>query len=95
MGMTTRWESKVTNGTFEKLKVRLCPMGNQQIAVFQFKESDLCPPVLKAHEVLLLVAIAAQRGATIYKYDTYQPFLFGDVDHVRKCTLGPPTGGQS
>ena len=31
MGMTTRWEYKVTNGTFEKRKVRLCAMGNQQI----------------------------------------------------------------
>ena len=28
MGMTTRWEYKVTNGTFEKRKVRLCAMGN-------------------------------------------------------------------
>ena len=42
--------------------------------------SDLYAPVLKAHEVLLLVAIAAQRGATICKYDTSQAFLYGDVD---------------
>ena len=80
MGMTTRWEYKVTNGVFEKRKVRLCAMGNQQIAGVHFNESDLYAPVLKAHEVRLLVAIAAQHGATIYKYDTSQAFLYGDVD---------------
>jgi hypothetical protein len=80
MGMTTRWEYKVTNGTFEKRKVRLCAMGNQQVAGVHFNESDLYAPVLKAHEVRLLVAIAAQRGATMYKYDTSQAFLYGDVD---------------
>ena len=80
MGMTTRWEYKVTNGTFEKRKVRLCAMGNQQIAGIHFNESDLYAPVLKAHEVRLLVAIAAQRGATMYKYDTSQAFLYGDVE---------------
>ncbi len=61
MGMTTRWEYNVTNGTFEKRKVRLRAMGNQQIAGIHFNESDLYAPVLKAHEVRLLVAIAAQR----------------------------------
>ena len=76
MGMTTRWEYKVTNGVFEKRKVRLCAMGNQQIAGVHFNESDLYAPVLKAHEVRLLVAIAAQHGATIYKYDTSQVFLY-------------------
>jgi hypothetical protein len=80
MGMTTRWEYKVTNGTFEKRKVRLCAMGNQQIAGIHFNESDLYAPVLKAHEVRLLMAIASQRGATIYKYDTSQAFLYGDVE---------------
>jgi len=80
MGMTTRWEYKVTNGVFEKRKVRLCAVGNQQIAGVHFNESDLYAPVLKAHEVRLLVAIAAQHGATIYKYDTSQAFLYGDVD---------------
>ena len=36
--------------------------------------------VLKTHEMLLLVAIAAQHGATIYKYNTSQDFLYGYVD---------------
>ena len=37
-------------------------------------------PVLKAPEVRLLMAIAARQGATIYKYDTSQAFLYGDVE---------------
>ena len=80
MGMTTRWEYKITNGVFDKYKTRLCAMGNQQIAGIHFNESDLYAPVLKAHEVRLLVAITAQKGAKMYKYDTSQAFLYGDVD---------------
>ena len=55
-------------------------VGNQQIAGIHFNESDIYAPVLKAHEVRLLTAIAAQHGAPIYKYDTSQAFLYGDVD---------------
>ncbi len=80
MGMTTRWEYKITNGVLDKYKTRLCAMGNQQIAGIHFNESDLYAPVLKALEVRLLVAIAAQKGAKMYKYDTSQAFLYGDVD---------------
>ena len=80
MGMTTRFDYKITNGEFEKYKTRLCAMGNQQIAGIHFNESDIYAPVLKAHEVRLLTAIAAQHGAPIYKYDTSQAFLYGDVD---------------
>ena len=43
-------------------------------------ESDFYAPVLKAHEVRLLAAIAAQYDAQIFKYDTSQASLFGDVD---------------
>ena len=71
---------KVTNENFEKRKVRLCAMGNQQIAGVHFNESDLYAPVLKAPEVRLLMAIAARQGATLYKYDTSQAFLYGDVE---------------
>jgi hypothetical protein len=49
MGMTTRFDYKITNGEFEKYKTRLCAMGNQQIAGVHFNESDLYAPVLKAH----------------------------------------------
>ncbi len=54
--------------------------GNQQIACIHFSEGDLYASVLKAHEVRLLAAIASQRGAKMYKYDTSQTFLYCDVD---------------
>jgi hypothetical protein len=60
MGMTTRLDYKVTNGVFEKRKVRLCAMGNQQKAGIHFNEQDLYAPVLKSAEVRLLAAITAQ-----------------------------------
>ena len=44
--MTTRLDYKVTNGVFEKRKVRLCAMGNQQKAGIRFNEQDLYAPVL-------------------------------------------------
>jgi hypothetical protein len=80
MGMTTRFHYKLTNGEFEKYKTRLCAIGNQQIAGVHFNESDLYAPVLKAHEVRFLAAIAAQCDAQIFKYDTSQAFLYGDAD---------------
>jgi hypothetical protein len=55
-------------------------MGNQQIAGIHFDERDQYAPVLKAAEVRLLNATAAQRKAKIYKFDATQAFLYGDVD---------------
>ncbi len=80
MGMAIWWEYKITNCVFDKYKALLCAVGNQQIAGIHFNKSDLYAPVLKAHEVRLLVAIASQRGANMYKYDTSQALLYGDVD---------------
>jgi hypothetical protein len=82
VGMTTRREYKITNCVFDKYKTRLCAMGNQQIACIHFNESYLYAPVLKAHKVRLLVAIASQKGTKMYKHDTshWQAFLYGDVD---------------
>ncbi len=80
MGMTTRFDYNITNGEFEKYKTRLCAMGNQQMAGVHFNESDLYAPVLQAHEVPFLASIAAQYDAQIFKYDTSQAFLYGDVD---------------
>ena len=91
MRMTTRWEYKVTNGTFEKRKV-LLPR-NQQIAGIHFKESDLCAPVLKAHEVLVVVAIAAQREPQYTS--TTPPRLSCTETWMKTCMLGHPTGGRS
>jgi hypothetical protein len=87
MGMTTRFEYTTTIGDLDKYKT-LRAMGNQQIAGNHFDKSDLDAPALKAHEVRLLVAMAAQRGAQIYKYDTSEALLYGDVD-LDWCARSP------
>jgi hypothetical protein len=74
-------EYKITNRVFNKYKARLCAMGNQVIACIHFDERGLLfAPVLKAAEVRLLTAITPQHKAKIYKFDTTQAFLHGDVD---------------
>jgi uncharacterized glyoxalase superfamily protein PhnB len=80
MGMTTRTEYKVTNGVFGKRKVRLCARGDQQEEGLQFNKRDIYSPVLKSAEVRLMAATAAQHGAKMYKTDTTQAFLYGDVE---------------
>jgi hypothetical protein len=72
-------------------------MGNQQIAGIHFKfKSDLYAPVLTAHEVRLLVAIASQRGAKMCTYDTSQAFLYGaTVMLTRTYMRGPRIGDSS
>jgi hypothetical protein len=80
MGMTTRNEYKVVNGEFQKRKCRLCAMGNQQVEGSQFDARDLYAPVLKPAEFRLIMAIAASAGAEVFKYDTSQAFLYGDVE---------------
>ncbi len=54
--------------------------GDQQEEVLQFSQRDIYPPVLKSAEVRLMVAIAAQHEAEMYKTDTTQAFLSGDVE---------------
>ncbi len=80
MGMTTSTEYKVTNRVFGKRKVRLCARGDQQEEGLQFNERDIYSPVLKSAKVRLMAAIAAQHGAKMYKSDTTQAFLYGDVE---------------
>ncbi len=53
----TRVEYKEDNGTFLKLKVRLCARGDQQIEGIGFNSSDLYAPTLKAPEARLLAAM--------------------------------------
>ncbi len=44
-----------------------------------YKETDLYAPTLKAEEGRLLMAIAASNGYKIYKADTKQAYLYGDM----------------
>ena len=79
LGTTTRLDYKINNGVFEKHKVRMCVRGDQQREGIDFNTPDLYSPVLKAAEARLLTAIAAEHGAGIYKSDTRQAFLYGDM----------------
>ena len=72
---TTRTDYKVTNGMFEKRKVRLCVCGNQQQEGVHYNSGNLYAPVMKASEVRLMVAIAAQNKTKLLKTDTKQAFF--------------------
>ena len=76
---TTRADYKVTNGVFEKRKIRLCVCGNQQEEGVHYNSGNLYAPVMKASEVRLMTSIAAEAGLKIYKTDTKQAFLNGDI----------------
>ena len=56
---TTRTEYKVVNGVFQKCKVRLCAMGNQQKEGIHYKAGELYAPVMKNAEVQTFLAITA------------------------------------
>ncbi len=70
----------MTYGVFDKRKIRLCVCGNQQVEGVHYKSGDLpvYAPGMKAAEVRLMVAIAAQYGWKFLKTDTKQAFLNGE-----------------
>ena len=65
-------------GALQLYKVRLCVMGNQQKEGVHYKLGELYAPVMKAAEVRLFMAIAAQNGLEVFKSDTKQAFLNGE-----------------
>ena len=79
MGTTTRTVYKVINGVFKKRKVWLCVIGNQQEKGVYFQLGELYAPMMKAAEVRLFMAIAAKYGLNLFKSDTKQAFLNGDI----------------
>jgi hypothetical protein len=70
-------------------KIRLCVCGNQQVEGVHYKTGDLYAPVMKASEVRLMVAIAAQYGCKLLKTDTKQAFLNGEI-RDEKIYIRPP-----
>ena len=86
---TTRADYKVTNGVFGKRKIRLCVCGNQQVEGVHYNAGNLYAPVMKASEVRLMVAIAAQNKTKLLKTDTKQAFLNGDIGD-EKIYIRPP-----
>ena len=69
-----------TQGHFLKRKVRMCVRGDKQVEGVDYTALDLYSPVLKASEVRLLAAIAAEHDCKMYKTDTRQAFLYGSME---------------
>jgi len=82
IGTTTRIEYKIE-------KVRMCARGDQQQPYEHYNPDDLYAATLKPTEVRLLTAMAAEKGYTIYKTDTKQAFLYGDMGSDR-ILIRPP-----
>jgi hypothetical protein len=78
LGTTTVCDYKKDHCVFQKRKECMCIRGDhdQQVGGIDYLSSDLYSPTVKALEVLLLTAIAAEHNATIYKTDTRQAFLY-------------------
>jgi hypothetical protein len=76
---TTTLDYKINNSVFEKHKVRICVRGDRQREGIDFNTFDLYSPVLKATETRLLAAIAAKHVCPIWKSDTRQAFLYGEM----------------
>ena len=70
----------------QKRKVRLCARGVQQA----YGVHDTYSPVLKATEVRLMKAIAVEHGCNIYKTDTKQAFLYGDLEDDEPIYITSP-----
>ena len=86
LGSITRNEYKTKDGVLDKLKTRWCVRGDQQ----DYEVADRYAPVLKATEVRLLTAIAAEHGAELYSTDTKQAFLYGDMAEDEDVYVEPP-----
>ena len=82
-------EYKTENDKFVKRKVSMCARGDQQKAGIQYDPDGLYTAAMKPVEVRLLAATAAHLGLPIYKTDTKQAFLYGEIDKERILMLPP------
>ncbi len=57
----------------------LCVMGNQQKEEVHYQLGQLYAPVMKAAEMRLFMALAIKHGLTVFKSDTKQAFLNGEI----------------
>ncbi len=89
LGTTARTEYKVVNGAFQKRKVRLCAMGNQQKEGIHFKKTAMYAPVMKATEERTFIAIAAKNGQRVSRSDTKEAFSNGKIRTEVLC-MRPP-----
>ena len=86
LGSQTRTDYKVEQGFLQKRKVRLCARGDQHA----YGVDDTYSQVLKATGVRSMTAIAAEHGCNIYKTDTKQAFLYGDLEDDEPIYITPP-----
>jgi hypothetical protein len=77
------------NGQFTKRKVLSCVTGNQQKEGVHYQQGELYAPVIKAAEVRLFTAIAAKHGLTVFKSDTQQAFLNGEIGDEKIYICAP------
>ncbi len=63
--------------------------GNQQQEGVRYNSGNIYAPVMKASEVRLMVAIAAQNKTKLLKTDIKQAFLNGDIGD-EKIYIRPP-----
>ena len=89
LGTTTRTDYKCEGDRFIKRKVRMCIRGDQQEEDEHFDRNRLYSPAIKSTEVKLLIALAAKLGKPIYKTNTKQAFLYGDMGDER-ILVDPP-----
>ena len=68
----------------------MCVRGDQQRDGVDYQSADLYSPTLKAAEARLLTAIGAEHGCKIYKTDTSQAFLYGDMGDDKVYIRPPP-----
>ncbi len=67
----------------KKQKVLLCVMKNQQKEGVHYQLGELYTPVMKDAEVLLFIALAAKHRLNLFKSDTKQLFLNGNISEEK------------
>jgi hypothetical protein len=67
------------DGAFLQQKGRLCARGDQQVEGVNLISSDLYATNLKVSESRLLAAIAPEHSCPLWKSDTLQAFLYGEI----------------
>ncbi len=82
-------EYKIVNGMFKMSKVLQCVIGIQQEQGVHFQLGELYTPVSKDAEMLLFITLTAKHQLKIYKSDTKQEFLNGNMGEEKIYVCQP------
>jgi hypothetical protein len=77
---------------FVKCKACLCARRDQQVNGVNYKETDVYAQTLKAAEGRILLAIATAYGHNMYKTDSKQALLYGDMGYDTRLVAGTKSG---